>query len=95
MRGGHYSVLRFIERFDRRDETETERVRELNIELARLLMDLGYVPYKCPEILYDDVFARLDPGFVTLMRRLKDAIDPKGILNPDRWRLGRGHRVDS
>jgi FAD/FMN-containing dehydrogenase len=88
MRGGHFAVLRFIERFDRRDEAETARVREANIELGRTLMDLGYVPYKCPEILYDEVFERLDPGFVHLMRTLKRAVDPKGILNPDRWRLG-------
>ena len=88
MRGGHFSILRFIERFDRSDEAETARVREVNIELGRTLMDLGFVPYKCPEILYDEVFERLDPGFVHLMRTLKRAVDPKGILNPDRWRLG-------
>jgi FAD/FMN-containing dehydrogenase len=88
MRAGHFAILRFIERFDRRSEEETGRVRELNVALGRTLMDLGYVPYKCPEVLYDEVFERLDPGFRELMTRLKRAVDPKGILNPDRWRLG-------
>jgi FAD/FMN-containing dehydrogenase len=88
MNGGHFAVLRFIERFDRRSPEATANVRALNVALGRMLMDKGYVPYKCPATLYDDVFARLDPGFVDLMRRLKRAVDPNGILNPDRWRLG-------
>ena len=88
MKGGHYAILRFIERFDRRDPKQTETVRAINIAVGRALMDLGYVPYKCSAVLYDELFARLDPGFVTMMKRMKDAVDPKGILNPDRWRLG-------
>jgi FAD/FMN-containing dehydrogenase len=88
MKGGHFAVLRFIERFDRSSPVETDRVRQLNVALGRMLMDLGYVPYKCPAILYDEVFARLDPGFRDLMERLKRAVDPRGILNPDRWRPG-------
>jgi len=87
MKGGHYAVLRFIMRFDRRDEDETARVRALVAELGAALLDLGYVPYKCPETLYEESARRLDPGFRGLMERLKRAVDPKGILNPDRWRL--------
>jgi FAD/FMN-containing dehydrogenase len=49
-------------------------------------MDLGYVPYKIPETLRDEVLERLDPGFRELMGRLRRAVDPQGILNPDRWR---------
>ncbi len=86
MKGGHYAVLRFIERFDRRDAAETEGVRGLNVALGRMLLDLGFVPYKCPAILYEEVFARMDPGFRELMSRLKRAVDPHGILNPDRWK---------
>jgi len=85
MKGGHYAVLRFIFRFDKK--TQTEQVRALMVELGRALMDLGYVPYKCPATLYDEVAKRLDPGFRTLMERLKKAVDPAGILNPDRWKL--------
>ncbi len=84
MKGGHYGVLRFIERYDK--ATETDKVRELNVAVATALMDLGFVPYKCPAVLYDELFPRLDPGFVSLMQKLKDAVDPNGILNPERWK---------
>ena len=86
MKGAHYGVLRFIERFDRVDEEETERVRKLNVDIGAALMDLGFVPYKCPAVLYEELFKRLDPGFRTMMERLRTALDPNGILNPDRWR---------
>jgi FAD/FMN-containing dehydrogenase len=85
MKGGHYAVLRFIFRFDK--QRETERVRGLMVELGRALMDLGYVPYKCPATLYEEVARRIDPGFRALMERLRNAMDPAGILNPDRWKL--------
>jgi len=87
MKGGHYAVLRFIERFDRRSEEETARVRAVNVALGRALMELGYVPYKCPAVLYDDLFARLDPGYLALLRTVKSAVDPHGLLNPARWRF--------
>ena len=61
-------------------------MRDLNVAVASALMDLGFVPYKCPAVLYDELFPRLDPGFVTLMNKLKDAVDPNGILNPERWK---------
>ncbi len=86
MKGGHMGVLRFIERFDRNSEAETSKVRALNVAVGAMLMDLGYVPYKCPAVLYEDLYRRLDPGFLTLMQRVRDAVDPHGILNPDRWR---------
>lgn len=88
MRGGHFAVLRFIERFDRGDEAAVASVRALNLALGRALMDLGFVPYKCPETLLDELLARLDPGFRELMLRVKRAADPAGILSPERWRLG-------
>jgi len=85
MKGGHYAVLRFIFRFDKK--SETERMRELMVALGRALMDLGYVPYKCPATLYEEVAKRIDPGFRALMERLRGAMDPAGILNPERWKL--------
>ncbi len=88
MKGGHYAVLRFIEKFNRSDPVEVERIRVLNVALGRALLDLDYVPYKCPDTLLDEVLQRMDPGFRDLMQRVKNAVDPKGILSPSRWRLG-------
>jgi len=85
MRGGHFAVLRFIELFDRRDETETERVAQVNSDLLDVLLDHGYVPYKCPPWAVPRLLERMDPGMAALMRRIKNLLDPNGILNPGKW----------
>jgi FAD/FMN-containing dehydrogenase len=59
MKGGHYAVLRFIFRFDKK--SETERIRDLMVALGRALMDRGYVVYKCPATLYAEVAKRIGP----------------------------------
>jgi len=85
MRGGHFAVLRFIELFDRRSPVETERVVRVNHELCDVLLDQGFVPYKCPPWAVPKVMAKMDPGMAALMRRVKDLLDPHGILNPGKW----------
>ena len=60
------------------------------LALGRMALDLGYVPYKCPDVLLDDVLARMDPGFRETMLRVKRALDPGNVLNPDRWRFSGG-----
>ena len=87
MRAGHFGIIRFIARFDRSSAEETEAVTRQNEELGRMVLDHDHVPYKCPATLHDEVLRRMDPGFRDLMLRVKRAVDPKGILSPDRWRL--------
>ena len=36
--------------------------------------------------LYEEVYARMDPGYREMMTRLRGTLDPNGILNPDRWK---------
>src|SRR5437870_4081874 len=46
MSGGHFFVLRFVACFDKGDAAEVTRVRALMGELADLVLDHDYVPYK-------------------------------------------------
>jgi hypothetical protein len=46
MEGGRYHVLRYVACFDRGDPGEVERVRAAMGELADVVLDHGYVPYK-------------------------------------------------
>ncbi len=85
MKQGHFGVLRFIQTFDRERPEEVEKMRALNVEVGTALLELGYVPYKCPASLLPLVLSQMDPGFRSLMQRVKDALDPDGILSPGRW----------
>jgi len=88
MKEGHYQVLRFIIPFKRYDKEEKKRVRECLKSLAECLLDKGYVPYKMPSWLAPIVWERTDKGYLELMKKIKIAIDPSGIMNPKKLGLG-------
>lgn len=88
MANGHYGVLRFICLFDRDDPDDVARTRETMTAVATAMLDRGYIPYKTPAYAVDLIAERADPGFLRLLRTVKDAVDPNGILNPGRWGFG-------
>jgi FAD/FMN-containing dehydrogenase len=87
MKGGHFGVLRFVCCFDRGDEDEVARVKELNRELLEICLERGFVPYKAPDWMWEAMSGRIDPGFRELMGRVKQMLDPAGIMNPGRLSL--------
>ncbi|MBA2281315.1 MAG: FAD-binding oxidoreductase [Acidimicrobiia bacterium] len=85
MEGGRYWVLRYVACFDRGDDDEVGRVRSAMAELADVVLDHGYVPYKASEGAAARIVARADPGFTELLTRVRDALDPDRRMNPGRW----------
>ncbi|NUN50526.1 MAG: FAD-binding oxidoreductase [Candidatus Brocadiae bacterium] len=85
MAGGHFGVLRLIETFDRTRPEEDAAVLALNRELVDLLLPMGFVPYKTPPWVFESHASELDAGFRSLLRTVRTAIDPAGILNPGKW----------
>ena len=88
MANGHFGVLRFICLFDRDDPGDVARTRRTMTAVAEAMLERGYIPYKTPAYAVDLIMERADPGFVNLMRTVKYAVDPNGILNPGRWGFG-------
>ena len=85
MDGGHFFVLRFVVNFDKRDQEEVERVRAAMAELADSVLDHDYVPYKPSADAAGRILGRAHPGFVRLLERVRDALDPDRRMNPGRW----------
>lgn len=85
MKGGHFAVLRFIQLFRHDDEDDRARVRRCNAELCDVLHGHGFVMYKTPAWAIDRYRPHLDPGFVRLVREVRDVLDPDRIMNPGRW----------
>jgi FAD/FMN-containing dehydrogenase len=85
MEGGRYQVLRFVACFDRADAEEVGRVRACMGELADVVLDHGYVPYKASADAARRIVERADPGWVALLTRVRDALDPERRMNPGRW----------
>jgi glycolate oxidase len=87
MKGGHFAVLRFIEVFRRSVAAERERVRACNAELCDVLLSEGFVMYKTPGWAVSRWRERLDPGFVRMLREVRQVLDPDHLLNPGRWEV--------
>jgi glycolate oxidase len=85
MEGGRYHVLRYVACFDRGDPEEVGRVRSAMGELADVVLDHGYVPYKASADAARRILDRADPGFTALLTRVRDALDPERRMNPGRW----------
>jgi len=87
MKEGHFGVLRFLCTFDRKNPDERAAVRHMNIELLRALTDRGFIMYKTPAWALRELLPKIDPGLLSLMKRVKDLMDPSGILNPGKLLL--------
>lgn len=87
MKGGHFGVMRFIATFDKEDADQRRQMRELNGELIDAGVELGFIPYKTPPWVVSRLQQRFDPGFAQLLRRLRQTLDPEGIMAPHAWPL--------
>lgn len=87
MRGGHFGVLRLITTFDKKDQKEVEKVRELNLELLKLVTKHGFIMYKTPLWAWRELESQIDPRMLQLLKQVKTMLDPKGVLNPGKLGL--------
>ena len=82
----HFAEFKYIIRFPKDAET-IGRTRNCSEELLDMALSLGAIPYKTPVWSAKKLQARIDPEYVKLLKRIKDALDPNNIMNPGRWGL--------
>jgi FAD/FMN-containing dehydrogenase len=87
MKGGHFGVMRFLTTFYQDNRDEARAVREMNERLVDVGLELGFIPYKTPPWAVRRMRDRLDPGFVGLMRSVRQLLDPGGVMAPHCWPL--------
>ena len=64
-------------------------MRACNHELTDMVLDQGFIPYKTPLWSVDNLLKRMYPGTYELMQSIHALLDPDGIMNPGRWKLGK------
>lgn len=81
-RGVHYGMLRAMIPFNKQSPEETENARRAIIECLRVDLDMGGMPYKPPVDFALEINKRAHPGYIMLLKRIKQLLDPNDIMNP-------------
>ena len=81
-RGVHYGMLRAMIPFNKQSADETENARRAIVECLKIDLDHGGMPYKPPVDFGNEINKRAHPGYLMLLRRVKQMLDPNDIMNP-------------
>ena len=81
-RGVHYGMLRAMIPFSKETPEAIENARHAIVECLKVDLDNGGIPYKPPVDFAAEINERADPGYLDLLRRVKEMLDPNDIMNP-------------
>jgi glycolate oxidase len=73
--------------FNRADSEGTEKVKEALHDLNETFIGYGAIPYKAEQPVQELIMNKMDPATLDLMKRLKNLLDPNGIMNPGNWEV--------
>jgi len=83
--GGHSMMFSFSYTFNRADPDTMNRAKTALDEAAEFALDEGGVIWK-PNISEQRmVMERMDPNTLKLLGKIKQLLDPNGIMNPGNW----------
>ncbi|MBA2882801.1 glycolate oxidase [Desulfosalsimonas propionicica] len=85
-RGVHYGMLRAMIPFPKKDPDAVENARQGIVECLQVVLDNGGIPYKPPVDFGVEINKRAHPGYLSLMKQIKNMLDPNDIMN--RGKLG-------
>jgi glycolate oxidase len=84
---GHSVMFGPVYSFNRADTKDMERARQALDDTNRLGLELGGIVWK-PELQAQKlILEKMDPNTLELMKRIKKALDPNGIMNPGNWEV--------
>ncbi|MCD6409461.1 MAG: FAD-binding oxidoreductase [Candidatus Verstraetearchaeota archaeon] len=81
-RGAHYGMWRVMTPFDKRNPEAVWHARQAMREVVEVGVKAGMIPYKPPVDYWNVMNAHADPGWLMLLCKIKDCLDPNHIMNP-------------
>ena len=85
--GGHSIMFSYNYSFNRADAEDAERTRQALEESNKLTLDIGGMIWKGEVNAQRMTMEKMDAGTVELIRKIKSALDPNGIMNPGNWEV--------
>ena len=72
--------------YDRDDEDDAQRASDCHKKALNACMEYGYIPYRFGVQSMEDIVSEKDI-FWKVTQKIKDSLDPEGILSPGRYSL--------
>ena len=82
---GNSVMFGFNYSFNRADEEDIEKTRKALDESNRVTFELGGIVWKGEVGAQRLAMERMDPNTTTLIKRVKNLLDPNAIMNPGNW----------
>jgi FAD/FMN-containing dehydrogenase len=82
---GHCMMFFWAYPFNRADVSDVKRAQGALEETNRVALNLGGVPWKAEAPAQRQIIEKMDPNTFSLMNRVRDVLDPRGIMNPGNW----------
>ncbi|MCP4022261.1 MAG: FAD-binding oxidoreductase [Desulfobacteraceae bacterium] len=86
-RGVHYGMLRAMIPFPKKEPATIENARQDIVECLKIDLDNGGIPYKPPVDFGVEINKRAHPGYVELLKKTKQMLDPNDIMNTGKLAL--------
>jgi glycolate oxidase len=74
-------MLRAMIPFPKKDPEAVENARLAIVDCLKVDLDHGGVPYKPPVDFGREINKRAHPGYVSLLKQVKNMLDPNDIMN--------------
>ncbi len=87
MSGTHTVVVFFTYPFNRADEKDVENARNALHETNKLALDLGGIPWKSEADGQKLILEKMSLSYKSLLKKIKQTLDPNGIMNPGNWEV--------
>jgi glycolate oxidase len=84
---GHAVMFSVTFPFNRADPDDRKNAREGLEETNKMVLEIGGVPWKTELTGQKLTMEKADPQYKGLFKRVRNLIDPNGIMNPGNWEV--------
>lgn len=84
---GHCMMFSFSFSFNRANADEMARARQALDECSRFALEEGGVLWKADTYEQKLLMSKMDPNTLGLMKKIRQLLDPNGIMNPGNWEV--------
>jgi FAD/FMN-containing dehydrogenase len=84
---GRQALVMPIVLFDPKSSEEYKTVEAFDVEMTEQFLDMGGIPYRPNVNVHAPMVMSKSKGYYELLRKIKQAVDPNGIMHPGRLAL--------